>query len=95
MQGPEVSSERYMGPLQAAAPYSSSVHTELSRGGGTRGEAAEEDSSKILGMVGFRFTTGNLRGGLRTGFYGVTVSTWDSESQDPSSNLGRTFFFLS
>ena len=26
-------------------------------------------------------------------FYGVMVSTWDSESQDPSSNLGRTFFF--
>ena len=29
---------------------------------------------------------------------GVTVSTWDFESQDPSSNLGRTyecfFFFL-
>ena len=25
-------------------------------------------------------------------FYGVTVSTWDSESQDPS--LGRTFLFL-
>ena len=27
-------------------------------------------------------------------FYGVTVSTWDSESQDPSSNLGRTFIFI-
>ena len=27
-------------------------------------------------------------------FYGVTVSTCDSESQDPSSNLGRTFPFL-
>ena len=25
---------------------------------------------------------------------GVMVSTWDSESQDPSSNLGRTFFFF-
>ena len=27
-------------------------------------------------------------------FDGVTVSTWDSESQDPSSNLGRTLFFF-
>ena len=26
-------------------------------------------------------------------FYGVTVSTLDSESSDPSSNLGRTFFW--
>ena len=25
-------------------------------------------------------------------FYGVTVSTQDSESCDPSSNLGRTYF---
>ncbi len=25
---------------------------------------------------------------------GVTVSTWDSESQDPSSNLGKTFLFF-
>ena len=25
---------------------------------------------------------------------GVMVSTWDSESQDPSSNLGRTLFFF-
>ena len=27
-------------------------------------------------------------------FYGVMVSTLDSESSDPSSNLGRTFFLL-
>ena len=27
-------------------------------------------------------------------FYGVTVSTLDFESIDPSSNLGRTSFFL-
>ena len=26
-------------------------------------------------------------------FYGVTVSTLDFESSNPSSNLGRTFFF--
>ena len=26
-------------------------------------------------------------------FYGVMVSTLDSESSDPSSNLGRTYFF--
>ena len=26
-------------------------------------------------------------------FYGVMVSTQDSESCDPSSNLGRTYFF--
>ena len=29
------------------------------------------------------------------GFYGVMVSTQDSESCDPSSNLGRTLYFLS
>ena len=28
---------------------------------------------------------------LTVWFDGVTVSTWDFESQDPSSNLGRTF----
>ena len=28
---------------------------------------------------------------LHTGFYGVMVSTLDSESSDPSSNLGRTY----
>ena len=28
-------------------------------------------------------------------FYGVMVSTQDSESCDPSSNLGRTFLFES
>ena len=27
-------------------------------------------------------------------FYGVMVSTQDFESCDPSSNLGRTYFFL-
>lgn len=27
-------------------------------------------------------------------FYGVMVSTLDSESNNPSSNLGRTFFYL-
>ena len=27
-------------------------------------------------------------------FYGVMVSTLDSESSDPSSNLGRTYFFF-
>lgn len=31
---------------------------------------------------------------LQWWFCGVTVSTWDSESQDPSSNLGRTCFFF-
>ena len=35
-------------------------------------------------------------GGFAQWFYGVMVSTQDSESCDPSSNLGRTceFFFL-
>ena len=32
---------------------------------------------------------------LVVGFYGVMVSTLDSESSDPSSNLGRTFFSFS
>ncbi len=27
-------------------------------------------------------------------FYGVTVSTLDFESSNPSSNLGRTFFLI-
>ena len=31
---------------------------------------------------------------LKQRFYGVMVSTSDSESGDPSSNLGRTFVFF-
>ena len=37
---------------------------------------------------------GSLFGTTSSRFYGVMVSTLDSESSDPSSNLGRTFFFL-
>ena len=33
------------------------------------------------------------RGWLSEGFHGVMVSTLDSESSDPSSNLGGTFLF--
>ena len=32
--------------------------------------------------------------GCRVRSCGVMVSTWDSESQDPSSSLGRTCFFF-
>ena len=35
----------------------------------------------------------NLLDLLHLGFYGVMVSTQDSESCDPSSNLGRTWLF--
>ena len=31
---------------------------------------------------------------LHPRFYGVMVSTLDSESSDPSSNLGRTYLFF-
>ena len=31
---------------------------------------------------------------ITQGFYGVMVSTLDSESSDPSSSLGRTFMML-
>ena len=42
----------------------------------------------------FRWSDSNLTSFVHEWFYGVMVSTQDSESCDPSSNLGRTCVHL-
>jgi predicted secreted protein len=51
-------------------------------------------ASEILGQIQDLRTTCTLLGlKKKKRFYGVMVSTLDSESSDPSSNLGRTCIF--
>ena len=57
-----------------------------------------ECNSDQLQALLFFFQVNLLKGGVATGItswsYGVMVSTLDSESNNPSSNLGRTSFFF-
>ena len=49
--------------------------------------------SVVVGGVGVDEKQYYLNSGFDARFYGVMVSTQDSESCDPSSSLGRTFNF--